>query len=108
MQAATIRNAFKNSQDNKIKTVCSIDIKESMNKCAINFQLDPPNMYRQNSLEHAIGNCKKPFPGFTTTDPDLPICKCDRLLFQCLFNPSLLQNDIVNPSLSAYAYLYRP
>ena len=46
--------------------------------------------------------------GFSTTDPDLPIIKCDRLISQCAITLDLYRNSRVNPGLSSYAYLFGP
>ena len=63
--SATIRDSFLNTHkilksigsDPKfyiIENDCSSDLKESMKKCATNFQLAPPHMYRQNASEQYI------------------------------------------------------
>ena len=88
---------------------CSSDSEESINKYSINFQPSPPNMHHQNAAEQAIRNCKNHFiSGLTTTDPDFPISKRDRLLYQYLITLNLICNTRANPALSAYAYIYGP
>ena len=46
--------------------------------------------------------------GLSTADPDLPIRKWDRLLHQCLITLNLLRSYMVNPYLSACAYIFGP
>ena len=80
-----------------------------MKKNAIDFQLDPPHMHRQNTAEGTIRTCKDHFiSGFSTTDPDFPIIKWNQLLSQCFITLNLLRNSRVNPALSACAYLFGP
>ena len=80
-----------------------------MSKYAINIQLAPPNMNRQNSAEQAIQPCKNYFiPVFSTTDPDFHISTWYRLLFQCLITLNLVCNARFNPDISVHSYLYAP
>ena len=46
--------------------------------------------------------------GLSTTDPDLTISEWDLLISQCMITLNLLSNYRVNPSLSAYTYLFGP
>ena len=92
-----------------VENECSGDLKEVMNKYAIDFQLAPPNMHLQNTEERTIQTCKNDFiSGFYRTDPYLPITKWDHLLSKCVITLNLLRNVRFNPDLSAYAYLYGP
>ena len=80
-----------------------------MKKYDMDFQLAPPHMHRRSEAEWAIITYKNHFIyGFSTTDPNLPISKWDRLLSQCAITLNLLRNSRVNPALSAYAYLFFP
>ena len=75
----------------------------------IEFQMDPPHMHSQNFAERSIWTCKKHFiAGFSTTDPNVPIKKWDRLISQCVITLYLLQNSRVNPALSEYVDLFGP
>ena len=87
----------------------SIDLKESIKKYKIYFQLYPPHMHRRNVAERSIRTCKNHFiSGFSTIDPYFPISEWDQLISQCFINLNLLRNYRSNPSLSAYAYLFGP
>ena len=88
---------------------CSSDLKEAMKNYEIGFQMAPPHMHRQNIAEWAIRTYKKQFlSGFLTIDPDFPISELERLLSQWAITLNLLQNSMLNPALSAYAYLFGP
>ena len=88
-QEATICNAFlkmhkilqSRGSDPKFYIMdneCSIDLKEAMKKYAIDFQLAPPHMCRQNEVERTITTCNNNFiSGFSTTDLDFPISEWD-------------------------------
>ena len=94
MQAVTIRNEFlkvrkvpktrgSNPKLYSMENECSRDLKETIKKYEIDFQLAPPHMHRRNAAEQSIRNYKNHFiSGFSMTDPDFPIRKWDRLLSQ--------------------------
>ena len=53
---------------------CSSDLKETMKKYDIYFQLAPTHMHRRNAAERLIRTWKNHFIYvFSTTDPDFPI-----------------------------------
>ena len=80
-----------------------------MKKYSIDFQLSPPHMHHKNSAEQASRVCKNHFiSGLSTTDPDLPISKWERILYKCLNALNLFHNSRFDPDISAYAYLYGP
>ena len=88
---------------------CSSDLKESMKKNEIDFQMAPPHIHRRNEAEQVIRTPKNNFiSGFSKTDPYLPIREWYQITSQCLINLNLLRNSRVNPALSAYAYLFGP
>ena len=71
-----------------------------MNKYAIDFQLDPPHMHRQNAAEWAIITCENHFiSGFSIMYLDFPISKLEQLIYQCLVVMNLLHNSRFNPDL---------
>ena len=119
-QAATICDAFLKlhkvikARGNKSKVYImdnewSNDLKESMKKYGIDFQLAPPYMHRQNAAERAIRSYKNHFISvLSTTDPYSPIREWDRLISQWVITLNLLRNSRVSPALSAYAYLFGP
>ena len=70
-----------------------------MKKYEIDFQLAPPHMHRLNAAERAIRTFKNYFiSGFSSTYPDLPISKWDRLISQCVVTLDLLRNFQGKPS----------
>ena len=86
---------------------CYSDKNEAMKKYTIDFQLALPHMHWQNAAKQAIITCKNNFiSGFSTTDTDFSICKWDQLISQHLITLNLLRSSRVNPSVSAYSYLY--
>ena len=83
------------------------DMKDSMTKHKIRFQLAPPHIHRRNAEDRAIRTFKNHFvASFSTTDPNLPVSKWYRLLDQATINLNLLRQSRVNPKLSTYAYLF--
>ena len=86
---------------------CSSDLKEAIKNEEIDFQLDPPHIQRGNAAEWAITTYKNNFiSGLLTTNPYFPMIEWDRLLSQWAITLNLLRNYRLNPSLSAYAYLF--
>ena len=88
---------------------CSAELKSSINKINVPFQLVPPHQHRRNAAERAIRTGKNHFlSGLATCDPSYPIDEWDRILIQGEITLNLLRNSRVNPSLSAYAYINGP
>ena len=88
---------------------CSADLKHSMTKYDVDWQLATPHLHRANAAERAIRTFKNHFiAGLATTHQDFPISEWDRLLAQAEITLNLLRNARVNPNLSAYAYLFGP
>ena len=70
----------------------SSDMKDSMTKHKISFQLAPPHIHRRNAAERAIQTFKNNFvAGFSTTDPNFPVSEWDRLLDQVTITLNLLR-----------------
>ena len=85
---------------------CSSDLKATLGKEKIAFQLVPPHDHRRNAAERAIQTLKNHLKaGLATVDPNFPIKEWDRLIDQCEITLNLLRASRVNPKLSAYAYL---
>ena len=82
----------------------SSDMKYSMTKHEISFQLAPPHIHRRNAAEQAIRTFKNHFvAGFSTTDPNFSVSEWDQFLDQATITLNLLRQSRVNPKLSAYA-----
>ena len=78
-----------------------------MTKYNESFQLVPPHTHRANAAERAIQTFNNHFKaGLASLDPDFPVAEWDRLLEQAFLTLNLLRSARVNPSLSAYAYLF--
>ena len=117
-QAQTITNAYKTLQkkfdkagattntwilDNEV----SQELKNAMEKNSVTYQLVPPYSHRANAAERAIQTFKNHFKaGLASLDPAFPIAEWDRLLDQAFLTLNLLRPARVNPSLSAYTYLF--
>ena len=85
----------------------SLDLKSSMTKNNIAYELVPPMVHRRNAAERAIQTFKNHFlAGLASVDPNFPISEWDRLLPQALLTLNLLRHARVNPKLSSYAYLF--
>ena len=116
-QAATIKNAILNITDILqahgtkpnlyiLDNEASLDLKQSLKKNNITFELVPPHVHRRNAAERAIQTFKDHFiAGLASVDPAFPIAEWDRLIPQAILSLNLLMNARTNPSLSAYAYL---
>ena len=64
-------------------------------------------MHRCNAAEHAIHTLKNHYlAGLASCDNFSPLAEWDRLLPQVELTLNLLRSSRVNPSLSAYAYLF--
>ena len=89
--------------DNK----CSGDLKSALQKNNKKYELTPPNMHRRNAAERAIRTFKNHcMAGFATCDKNFPLAEWDRLLVQAEITLNLLRTSRVNPTLSAYTYLF--
>jgi hypothetical protein len=85
----------------------SAELKKSLKKYDLEYQLVPPHVHRRNAAERAIQTYKNHLLAFfATCDPDFPVSEWDRLLFQAELTLNLLRSSRVNPKLSAYAYLF--
>ena len=85
----------------------SADLKGSLTKQKIAFQLIPPHVHRCNTAERATRTSKNHFlAGLAYLDPTFPIEEWDRLLPRCSTTLNLLRNARAYPKLSSYAYLF--
>ena len=85
----------------------SEELKNTMKKKQIHYELVPPRVHRRNAAERAIQTFKDHFiAGLSSVDPAFPISEWDRLLPQAIITLNLLRNSRVNPKLSSYAYLF--
>ena len=85
----------------------STDLKTSLHKNNIQYQLSLPHVHRRNSAERAIRTFKNHLlADLAGEDPNFPVSECDRLLPQIQIILNLLSNSRVNPALSSYAYLF--
>jgi hypothetical protein len=85
----------------------SNELKNSMTKNNLSYQLAPPHIHRHNAAERAIRTFKNHLlAGLATADPNFPVAHWDCLLYQGILTLNLLRNSRVNPKLSAYTYLY--
>ena len=85
----------------------STDLKKSLHKNSIQYQLFPPHIHRRNSAERAIRTFKNHLlANLAGADPNFPVSEWDRLLPQIQITLNLLRNSRVNPALSSYAYLF--
>ena len=119
-QSREILEAFKTfkqkiSSNNKIPDLyildneASMDLKNSLTRNNQTFKLVPPKMHRRNAAEKAIRTAKnRILSGLATCDTNYPITEWDRLLPQAEITLNLLQNSLVNPNLSAWAYINKP
>jgi len=87
----------------------SHELKQSLRKGNVTYQLVPPHVHRRNATERAIRTFKNHFLSvLATADPMYPASKWDRLLPQAELTLNLLRRCRVKPKLSAYAYLFGP
>ena len=90
-----------------IDNEASKDLKASLAKNDISYQLVPPHVHRRNAAERAIRTFKNHLlANLAGADPDFPVNEWDRLLPQLQITLNLLRNSRVNPALSSYAYLF--
>ena len=88
---------------------CSADLRSAIQDAELHLELVPPHVHRRNAAERAIQTFKDHFlAGLATCDPTFPVREWDRLLHQAELTINLLRNSRVNPSLSAWAYLFGP
>ena len=58
-----------------VENECSSNIKDTLMKDKMVFQLTPPHTHCLNTSEQDIKNFKNTFiASFSTTDPDFPVC----------------------------------
>ena len=89
--------------DNEISKEFAAALKDEK----IPYQLAPPGNHRTNAAERAIQTFKHHFlAGLASCHPDFPIREWDRILDQAELTLNLLRNSRVNPTLSAWAYLF--
>ena len=82
------------------------ELKQTILKYKINYQLTPPHIHQINAAERAIRTYKNHFlAGLASVDPTFPINGWDRLLLQAKITLNLLRISRINPNLSAYAVL---
>ena len=85
----------------------STDLKTSLHKNNIQYQLFLPHNNRQNSSERAIRTFKNYLlANLAGADPNFPVSEWCQLLPQIQITLNLLRNSRVNPKLSSYAYLF--
>ena len=85
---------------------CSADLKASLTKVNLEYELAPPHMHRRNAAERAIRTFKNHFLlGLATCPPTFPITEWDCLLTHAQLTLNLLRTSRINPKLSAQAYI---
>ena len=90
-----------------IDNEASNELKQSMAKHTVDYQLAPPYIHCTNAAERAIRTFKNHFTaGLSSLPAGFPITEWDRLLPQAEISLNLLRNFRVNPKLSSYAYLF--
>ena len=86
---------------------CSADLKKSLAKAEVQYQLVPPHIYRSNKAERVIqtfeGHLKD---GLASLNSDFTIHEWDRILQQCELTLNILRVSWINPKLSAWEYLF--
>ena len=86
---------------------CSAELKVTMIKENIKWQLVPLHNHQADAAEHAIQTFKAHFKAIlATTDPGFPIKEWDRLIPQAQTTVNLLRFARVNPKLSMHAYIF--
>ena len=85
----------------------SSQLKDTLTKAHLTFQLVPPHVHRRNAAERAIKTFKNHFLSvLATADNEFPITEWDRLLPQAEMTLNLMRAARCNPRLSAYTYLH--
>jgi hypothetical protein len=82
----------------------SNDLKKTLTKYDLDYQLVSPHLHRRNAAERAIRTYKNHL--LACLGPDFPVSEWDRLFFQVGLTLNLLRSSRVNSKLSAYAYLH--
>jgi hypothetical protein len=86
----------------KLDNEASKELLQFMTTEAIDYQLVPPSMHRQNAAERAIQTFKNHFIStLCGNDKDFPMHLWDRLLPQALLTLNLLCSSHINPRLDA-------
>ena len=82
------------------------ELKQTIIKYKIKYQLTPPNIHQINAAERAICTHKNHLlAGLAAVDPSFPINQWNRLLPQAEIALNLLRPLRINPKLSAHAIL---
>lgn len=82
-------------------------VKAYLRKKGTQFQLTPPGMHRINAAERAIRTWKNHFiSGLCTVDPKFPLTQWPELIPQGVITLNIVRPCRVNPSLSAYHYVW--
>ena len=90
-----------------IDNEASLELKESMKKEYITFQLVSPHNHRANFAERAVQTYKSRLKEtLATADQDFPLAQWDSLIEQVNLTLNLLRSARSNPKLSACAYLF--
>jgi hypothetical protein len=85
----------------------SNDLKKTLKKYNLDYQLVPPHLHHRNAAERAIQTYKNHLLAcLASCDPDFPVSECEQLFFQVGLTLNLLRSSRVNPKLSAYTYLH--
>ena len=85
----------------------SKDLKTSLHKNNIQYQLVPSHIHCLNSAERAIRTFKNYLlANLAGADPNFPVSEWDRLLPQIQITLNLIRKSIVNTKLSLYVYLF--
>ena len=90
-----------------IDNEASLELKNTLRKKQVTYQLVPPHVHRRNAAERAIRTFKNHLLTILAgADKEYPVSECDRFLPQCEMTLNSLRNSRVNPKLSSYAYLF--
>ena len=82
----------------------STEMKTTMEKQGIQYQLVPPHIHRRNAAERAVQTFKHHFLAILAScDPDFPVSEWDRLLDQAELTLNINRNSRSNPKLSSNA-----
>ena len=86
---------------------CSAKFKSALNEHGVDIELVPSRQHRRNTAQRAIRTFKNHFlAGLATCNSDFPLREWDRLLDKAELTLNLLRYSRINPSLSAWAYLF--
>ena len=85
------------------------DLRKYFKRKKITAQLVPPGSHRANNAERAIQTFKKALiSALATANPDFPLEAVEHITPQVEFNINMLRPSRVDPSMSAFEYLYGP